>query len=65
MKFWIINRVTGRSIMRSTPGQVGTYFLGRRTSEYILVKSDDKGDRVVNLSYAIILSDLEKSAELA
>jgi hypothetical protein len=51
--------------MKSTPDQIGIYFLGKRTSEYILVKSDNKGDRVVNLSYAIIISDVEKSAELA
>ena len=36
-------------------------FLGRRISAYIVVKSDDKGDRIVDLTDLADIKDIEQA----
>lgn len=43
----VIERDTNEIIEFEDPYDISIYFLGRVVSDYIVVKSDDNGDRVV------------------
>ena len=45
----ILDRDTGDTFQFQKASSLAAFFLGRRLGEYIVIKSDEKGDRVVNL----------------
>lgn len=50
--FRIINKNDNKIIQKRKASEVSIYFLGRRISAYMVIKSDETGDRLVNLDPA-------------
>ena len=58
-KYRIINKSNNTVITESRPYGVGVFLLGRRIDNYIIVKSDERGDRLMKLDS----SDIQKIIE--
>ena len=62
-KYRIINKSDNVIKCFSKPHDVAIFLLGRRVSNYIVIKSDDiLGDRLVSFSSCVI-NDIEKALE--
>ena len=60
--FRVINKVNNVVREFEEASKVAIYFLGRQVSDYIVVKSDYRGDRVVSFSEYEVTS-LERDME--
>jgi hypothetical protein len=49
-RYQIIDRKTSSGFQLTEGRSVGAYLLGKRVSEYIIIKSDMQGDRIVHLT---------------
>ncbi len=63
-KFRLINKSDNVVKSFTKTHDVSIHLLGRRISNYIVIKSDDYGDRVINLTSSII-AEIEKEILLA
>lgn len=50
MTYYIIPKSLGRTGLVNTSSAVGAYLLARRVSNYFIIKSDNQGDRLVDLN---------------
>lgn len=50
-KFYIVNKSDNTAIHKSHADQVATYLLGRVVENYMVIKSDSLGDRVIDWKY--------------
>ena len=46
----ILRKFDGELFVQFTPLSVAAFLLGKRVNEYIVIKSDNRGDRVVNFT---------------
>lgn len=50
-KYYIINKSDNKAIHKSHADQVATHLLGKNTDNYIVLKTDDLGQRVIDWTY--------------